>query len=471
MASKSRSISVKITGDASDLERALGASTKGLGRLGTEVLGTFGGNLLTKGFDTLVGGLKSAAGWAMEGVDKLDGWGDAIARLEAQAAGLGDVIASIDLAKWGVDKTESAAAAAEIANMAKSLGLTDDELKSVTPAMTELAAKMASLGDGNPEAVAKQLAAALKGSTKAAGALGVELPKGAKGLEAYTAIMAQLGPQIDQATSGTRSLADVGATWDATLTDLQLELAGYLDTLAPVISAMMDALLPAFRELVGVVGPALAAVFGSISEALSGMAEGGAAQYVTDLLRGILKVAKALGTFLFERVVPVFLELANAIGEALAPVLPIVEEAFAAWMPVLSQVWGFVESVIVPLLTRYVIPALGKVLEVVATLAKALGGALSGALSGISRGFDRLMGFIRPVIDALRKVADLAGSVGGKLGSISLPFGIGKSSGAGRSGGIVVNVTAGIGDPVSIGREVSRVLGAYSSRSGHMVTV
>lgn len=471
MASKSRSISVKITGDASDLERALGASTKGLGRLGTEVLGTFGGNLLTKGFDTLVGGLKSAAGWAMEGVDKLDGWGDAIARLEAQAAGLGDAIASIDLTRWGVDKTEAAGAAAEIAAMAKSLGLTDDELRTVTPSMTELAAKLASLGDGNPEAVAKQLAAALKGSSKAAGALGVELPKGAKGMEAYAAIVAQLGPELDKATAGSRSLADVSATWDATLADLQLEMAGYLDQLAPVISAMMDALLPAFRELVNVVGPALAAVFGYISEALGGMAEGGAMQYVTGLLQGILKVAKALGTFLFERVVPVFLELANAIGEALAPVLPIVEEAFAAWMPVLSQVWGFVESVIVPLLTRYVIPALGKVLEVVATLAKALGGALSGALSGISRGFDRLMGFIRPVIDALRKVADLAGSVGGKLGSISLPFGIGKSSGAGRSGGVVVNVTAGIGDPVSIGREVSRVLGAYSSRSGHLVTV
>jgi hypothetical protein len=460
VASKSRSISVKITGDASDLERALGASTKGLGRLGTEVLGTFGGNLLTRGFDTLVGGLKSAAGWAMEGVDKLDGWGDAIARLEAQAAGLGDAIASVDLTRWGVDKTEAAGAAAEIAAMAKSLGLTDDELRTVTPSMTELAAKLASLGDGNPEAVAKQLAAALKGSSKAAGALGVELPKGAKGMEAYAAIVAQLGPELDKATAGSRSLAD-----------LQLEMAGYLDQLAPVISAMMDALLPAFRELVNVVGPALAAVFGYISEALGGMAEGGAAQYVTGLLQGILKVAKALGTFLFERVVPVFLELANAIGEALAPVLPIVEEAFAAWMPVLSQVWGFVESVIVPLLTRYVIPALGKVLEVVATLAKALGGALSTALSSISRGFDRFMGFIRPVIDALRKVADLAGSVGGKLGSISLPFGIGKSSGAGRSGGVVVNVTAGIGDPVSIGREVSRVLGAYSSRSGHLVTV
>jgi phage-related protein len=183
-------------------------------------------------------------------------------------------------------------------------------------------------------------------------------------------------------------------------------------------------------------------------------------------------VAKTLGAFLFERVVPVILELGNAIGEALAPVLPIVEEAFAAWMPVLSQLWGFIESVVVPLLTRYVIPALGKVLEVEATLAKALAGALSNSLSTISRGFDRFMGFIRPVIDALRKVADLAGSVGGKLGSISLPFGIGKSSGAGRSGGVVVNISAGVmGDPVSIGREVSRVLGAYSSRSGHMVTV
>src|SRR5262249_4043149 len=38
--------------------------------------------------------------------------------------------------------------------------------------------------------------------------------------------------------------------------------------------------------------------------------------------------------------------------------------------------------------------------------------------------------------------------------------------GGGGAGGVVVNVHAGIGDPIAIGREIDRVLRAYHWRSG-----
>ncbi|SJM66805.1 phage tail protein [Agrococcus casei] len=50
------------------------------------------------------------------------------------------------------------------------------------------------------------------------------------------------------------------------------------------------------------------------------------------------------------------------------------------------------------------------------------------------------------------------------------PFRASQARTAGRSGGITVNITAGVGDPVEIGREVMRTIKAYQ-RSGGMVTI
>jgi hypothetical protein len=463
-------VKVSILGDASGLEKALGKSSSGLGKLGTEIIGTFGGNLLTKGFDLAAGAVKGLADFALEGVGKLDAYGDSLAMLDARTKGLAGSVDALDLTRWGVDKGEAAAAAAAIAATAQALGVTGDELKVVTPNMTELAAKLASLGDGDPEKVATQLAAALKGSTKAAAALGVELPKGAKGMAAYEAIMAQLAPKVAEATSGQASLADVGERWDATLANLQLQLAGFLDSLAPVISALLDQLMPAFDALVQTVGPILQAAFAGLSAAVSDFAGNGGLATVAELVGTIADVAKRLATFFAERVLPAFMQIASAIAEALGPALAEVGKLWDAWMPVLEGVWSILEATLLPVLTKLLIPALGKLLEIVVKVATALGGALSGAMEKVGGWFRKLESWAQPVIRALQKVADLAG---GAIGKVSGVLGIGgRSGGSSRSapGGVSIVVNAGVGDPVAIGREVSRVLGAYSSRSGHLVT-
>ena len=107
----------------------------------------------------------------------------------------------------------------------------------MTPDLQKMAAQLASLGDGDPAKQAELLAKALGGSAKAGKALGVQLPKGGTALQNYKALMAKLAPQLDKATSGQASLADIGERWDATLANLQLQLAGFLEKLAPVASS------------------------------------------------------------------------------------------------------------------------------------------------------------------------------------------------------------------------------------------
>jgi phage-related protein len=456
-------VRVTITGDAQGLEKALNRSSGALAGFGKTALGVFGGGLLLKGFDAAVGGLQELGRFATDGIGKLDAYGDAVARLDAMAAGLGATATGVDLTKFGVDQGEAAASALAFAKMGQAIGLTDDELRATTPQLQRMAAQLASLGDGDPAAQAELLAKAIGGNAKAAKALGVALPKGATGMAAWAAIAAQLGPQLDEATGGTASLADVGERWGAVMANLQLKLAGFLESLAPVVSALLDQLLPAFDRLVAVVGPMLEAAFAKLAETFSAFAEGGGASYVAELLSAIATIAGQLGAFLVDRVLPVIGKLAAAMGKALGPALAAAADAFESWMPVLSQVWGFLEATVVPILANYVIPLVGKLLELFLRVAGIVGGALSTSLSTLARWFDRLVNVARPLLDLLEGIGRFGGDV---IGSIAGAVGLNDAGGQAAGRSIVVNVSAGVGDPVAIGKLVSRTLGAYTSRGG-----
>jgi hypothetical protein len=462
-------VKVTIAGDATELEKALTRGSSALSGFGSTALGVFGGNLLTKGFDLAVGGIQKLGTFALDGVEKLDAMGDAMGRLDGIAQGLGDVAAASDLSRWGVDRGEAAAAALAFAKMGNAIGLTGDELKSTTPRMQKLAAQLASLGDGDPAGQAELIARAMDGNAKAAKALGVELPKGVRGMEAFELIAAQLGPQLDAATSGTASLADVGDRWDATLANLQLELAGFLDQLAPIAMMLLDSLMPAFRQLVDVVGPMLTSAFSAVGAAMAGFAGEGGASAVVGILQKLAAIAAKVGAFLFEKVLPVVMELAGAIADALGPVVEALVGAFESWLPVLSTLWDLFAKYVVPVLRDLVIPLLGKLLKLAADLVGALGRGVAGALEKVGGLFRKLSDWAQPLIRALQKVADLAGNVAGKVGGFVGGITGGGRSAAGGARALSVTVNAGVGDPVAIGREVSRVLGAYSSRSGHMV--
>jgi phage-related protein len=457
-----------VTGDAKKLETAMGSASKSMSSFQSVALGTFAGGLITKGFDLAVSGAKALGKFVLDGVDKLDDMGDALALIETRAKGLSGVVAGMDLTTWGVDKAETAAAAASIAAMSDALALTDAQLHTVVPGMTELAAKLSSLGQGSPEQVADQLAKALSGSARAAKELGIELPKGAKGMDAYNAIMGQLGPKAAAATAGTKSLSDVSATWDAMLANLQLELAGYLDELAPVIAAMLEKLLPVLRELANKVGPAVRAIIGAISRAFTAFVSGGGVQASSSVLRTLAGVARQLADFFGNKVLPTLARVASALGTALAPVVKAAAAAFRDWLPVLNTVWGFLERYIVPILINKLIPMLGRVLTVVAQVAGAIGRTLGAALSTAANLFGRLLNAIQPILNALSRLWDLAKKVGsslsGALGGI-----LGRSSGSGRSGRSLVGSRAGVvnvyvngGDP----QAVVAAIRSYGSTSG-----
>lgn len=470
-------VKVVIAGDTKDLEKALKKSSGALGGFGKTALGVFGGIAIAKGVGLAVDGIQALGNFALEGVEKLDAFGDATARLDTLAKGLGQTATEADLTKFGVDKGEQADAALAIAKTGKALGLTGKEVAGITPDLQKMAAQLASLGDGDPVKQSELLAKALAGNAKAAKALGIQLPKGATGLEAYAAIAAQLGPQLDKATSGQASLADVGDRWDATLANLQLQLAGFLDKLAPVISQLLDALLPALQKLVDDVGPLVAVLFENLAGALQGFVEGGGAQEVAAIFSTIASVVGKLAGFIVENVLPTILELAAAIATNLQPILPPLMEAFDALLPILERVWGFVQDVVVPLLVNFLLPVISKILTVIIKLAGAFLRVLGPAIDDISKAFDDLLDFLQPVLDVL---GDILGAAGGALDVLSdLPFlssapasasaitrAGGTVAGIRAGGGTTVVVNAGVGDPVAIGRMVAKYLGAYQLRGG-----
>ena len=468
-------VQVVIAGDTKGLEKSLKSSSSALGSFGKTAAGVFGGLAIAKGVGLAVDGIQALGNFALGGVDKLDALGDSMARLDGLAKGLGKTATKADLTKYGVDKTEQAAGALAIAKTGKALGLTAKEVKGMTPELALMGAQLASLGDGDPEKQAALLAKALGGSTKAAKELGVALPAGVGPMKAYRILTEQLAPKLEKATSGTASLADVGDRWDATMGNLQLQLAGFLEKLAPVISALLDQLLPALGKLVDDVGPLVEDLFGSLAEAMTGFLESGGAQAISDIFGAIAGIFAKLASFVMENVVPAFLELAGAIAEELGPIFEKLSDVVDDLFPVLETVWGFIGDTVVPLLTQYVIPLVGDLVTLFLDLVSAISGPLNTALNGLGDLFSKLLDWIRPVLDMLGNLANLAGDVIGNIGGIigigqSAPAAAGRGRGApgavGLSAGIHITVQTGVGDPVAIGRTVARYLGAYTVRGG-----
>jgi hypothetical protein len=485
-------VNVVIAGDTKKLEKSLKDAGGALGGFKKTAAGVFGGLALAKGVGLAVDGIQALGNFALDGVGKLDELGDGIARLDGLAKGLGDTAQELDLSKFGVDKGEQVASATAIAKTAAALGLTDQQLVKITPNLQTMAAQLASLGDGDPAKQAELLAKALGGSSKAAKTLGVQLPKGGSALENYQALVKKLGPQLDKATSGQASLADVGERWDATLANLQLQLAGFLEKLAPVVSTLLDKLLPVFQQLVDTAGPLIADVFQRLSDALTSFMESGGATGVADVMARIGAALSAVGGFIagtvvpaFEKLVgfvidnvlPVFLAIADGIAKNVEPLLPKIAEladalfqAFEDLLPILEEVWGFIGKNLVPILVDKVFPVLSKIAGIVLDLATAFVKNLVPAIKRIGQAFTDVMQFLQPVLDALGSIAGLAGDALGAVGGIfrgaPATAGAAAVSRTSSSAGITVNVNTGVGDPVAIGRTVARYLRAYELRGG-----
>jgi hypothetical protein len=449
-------VNVTITGDASGLDHAFKKAADGVNGFGGSLKRVFNEKIIGGAIDLAAQAAQSAFNFATEGIGKFDELGDAIAVLDSDFKGLSAVIDKTDLTKLGFDKIETATAAKDIADTAKALGLSQKEAEKIVPALTEAAAGYSALTGKDAATSGDLFAKALAGSSKAAKELGVEFTKGMTPAERMQAVMAKWGPLAQDAANGTRSLSDEQATFDAQMANVQTTVGGFLNgVLTPLMAGINDKLFPALSAFGEKYGPSITKVVGAIGD-----------------------IFGAVFGFIEQEVVPIVMEIARAIGKALGPVFKEVGKTIKAWEPIFSAVFGWIKQNVVPLLTGTLIPILGKLLEALAKVSQFVAGALIEAWKRISPVISKVGDILRSVLgligDVIRKIAsapiikDFINFISGDSG------GSGSTSGNTRTGsgrpGMVPNsivVNTGVGDPVAIGREVSRVLGAYSVRAGH----
>jgi hypothetical protein len=449
-------VNVTITGDASGLDRAFKKAADGVNGFGGSLKRVFNEKIIGGAIDLAARGAQEAFNFATDGIGKFDALGDSISLIDADFKGLSGSIDKLDLSKLGFSDIATAEAASAIADTAKALGLSGKEAKAIVPDLTEAAAAYSAMTGKDAATAGDLMAKALGGSSKAAKELGIEFRKGMTPAERAQAVMAKFGPLAKEAADGTRSLADEQGTFNAQMENIQIAVGGFLNNaLTPLMAGINGTLFPALQAFGEKYGPQIAQVTSVIGE-----------------------VFGAVFGFIGNEVVPIVMEVAGAIGKALGPVFAEVGKTIKAWEPIFSAVFGWIKQNVVPLLTGTLIPILGKLLEALAKVSQFVAGALIEAWKRISPVISKVGDILRSVLgligDVIRKIAsapiikDFINFISGDSGGSSSTSG-NTRTGSGRPGlvptSIVVNT--GVGDPVAIGREVSRVLGAYSVRAGH----
>lgn len=242
--------------------------------------------------------------------------------------------------------------------------------------------------------------------------------------------------------------------------------------------------------------------------------------------KGTILVNK-LSTFITTKLIPAIGRIATWIATKLIPKLA----QFTSWfnakiLPTLSKVVGFIVGKVIPAYVRFHTGAIMRVIGGIRTFVRVTGtivGAVSRAVSGVRDRFNSMVSFIRGIPSRVRGVfTGLFSGIGSTLRSalnsaLSLPLSIPSISIGGMSiggqtliprlarGGITtgpmlaqigdnrsgreaivpleragdmgfgsggptieINVTAGVGDPVAIGKAVAGVLRAYFSAGGRL---
>jgi phage-related protein len=240
--------------------------------------------------------------------------------------------------------------------------------------------------------------------------------------------------------------------------------------------------------------------------------------------KGTILINK-LSVLITTKLIPAIGKIATWIATKLIPKLA----QFVSWfntriMPTLSKVVGFIVTKLIPAWVRFQTGALSRVISGIRLFVRVIGGiigAVSRAVSGVRTRFNSMVSFVRGIPGRVRGVfSGLWSGVGSSLRSalnsaLSLPLTIPSISIGGMSvggqtliprlanggittgpmlaqigdnrsgreaivpleragemgfggGDINIHVSAGVGDPVAIGRAVANALGAYVSAGGRV---
>jgi hypothetical protein len=242
--------------------------------------------------------------------------------------------------------------------------------------------------------------------------------------------------------------------------------------------------------------------------------------------KGTVLVNK-LSVFITTKLIPAIAKIATWIATKLIPKLA----QFTSWfnakiMPTLSKVVGFILTRVIPAYVRFHTGAIMRVIGGIRMFVRVTGtivGAVSRAVGGVRDRFNSMVSFVRGIPGRISGVfsglwSGVSSSLRGALNSaLSLPLTVpsisigGMSVGGqtliprlarggittgpmlaqigdnssgreaivpleragelgfgGGGGDIVINVSAGVGDPVAIGRAVANALAAYVSAGGRV---
>ena len=194
-----------------------------------------------------------------------------------------------------------------------------------------------------------------------------------------------------------------------------------------------------------------------------------------------------------------FRDLVDAAWSKIKEAIEVVVDWFAntAW-PLLKKVFGWIAGAVKKYLTVWstifttiwdaMKPVLAWVIDVlwtgiqtyfglIKTAVETVGSVFSTIFAGIQTAVKAAWDFIRPIIDSIRRAIDgirsawdAVSSIGGAVGGIfgrSAPESYSVPSRSRSSSSVVnVNVTAGVGDPIRIAREVESIFRARDRRLG-----
>lgn len=249
MANARSVIDVLIVGDARKLVGAAQKADQSMGGLLKSAGKVFiAAGAIKEGFDFLQDSLGEA--------DRL---GDAMQRLNGQigeldAQKLKDTAGSFsDLGLSAQDVLELEAG---FADLATSVGLSDDAITTFAPQAAAAAGALSLIRDEDPSTLLDQIAKATGGSARAAKELGVALIDTKDPAEQFRNIMSQLDPTLQQVTDGGKDVEQqqrkLGAQWETLQAQVGQLVEGPLTDLLSFINDEIAALpgaIEGFRKL------------------------------------------------------------------------------------------------------------------------------------------------------------------------------------------------------------------------------
>lgn len=388
------------------------------------------------------------------------------------------------VAKFGLDSKTAAGRVDELAASVKGAAKTKAELDPLGVFFNALAEDLESIVGSAASGDIEGMLAGLRAIVTDLGAFITKIAPGL--LNLWRNIT---GGAFDDMLGKLRNLAD------AILPRVEDALGAVGAVAAALQPIIQNIVMPALRALVSILAPGVKGALAMTLETVRGVLNGVAA-----LLRGDFAGALDIARRTVQRVADIISQAFEGVVGAIRRLIPGIARATAALA--LDLVSGFLNTV--DNIVSGVRGILGDVVEVLtdwlprlASKALKIGKALFHGLWDVLTGLPLLVAqLIRAALNALIRVFNDFEIPGFKIGDfqvwpkIELPnipllasggivtrptlAGLGESGpeaviplrrgGLGNS--ITVNVEAGIGDPIAIGREVERVLQAYRFRTG-----